>query len=61
MLAKKNLIHNDQLGMITGVIRSKDVEYLSRVADEDWKGNAIVYSHIGGTLDFIICLSFSHD
>ncbi|KAM0933266.1 putative glycosyl hydrolase 36, aldolase-type TIM barrel, glycoside hydrolase superfamily [Dioscorea sansibarensis] len=53
MVAKKNLIHNDQLGMITGVVRSKDVEYLSGVADEDWKGNAIVYSHLGGELSYL--------
>ncbi|KAJ0986939.1 hypothetical protein J5N97_005295 [Dioscorea zingiberensis] len=52
-VGKKNLIHDEQPGTITGVIRSKDVDYLPRVADNDWKGNAIIYSHLGGELTYL--------
>ncbi|KAK1293491.1 putative galactinol--sucrose galactosyltransferase 1 [Acorus calamus] len=47
-VGKKNLIHDEQPGTITGVIRAKDVEYLPRVAKDGWKGNAIIYAHLGG-------------
>ncbi|KAH7689095.1 Glycosyl hydrolases 36 protein [Dioscorea alata] len=52
-VGKKNLIHDEQPGTITEIIRSKDVDYLSRVADDDWKGNIILYSHIGGELTYL--------
>lgn len=45
---KKNLIHDLEPGTITGVIRAKDVDYLPKVADEKWSGDAVIYSHIGG-------------
>lgn len=47
-VGKKNLIHDDNPGVVTGVIRAKDVDYLSRVADDKWTGDAIIYSHLGG-------------
>ncbi|KAK1316492.1 putative galactinol--sucrose galactosyltransferase 1 [Acorus calamus] len=47
-VGKKNLIHDEQPGTITGVIRAKDVDYLPRVAKDGWKGNAIIYAHLGG-------------
>ncbi|KAM0941673.1 putative glycosyl hydrolase 36, aldolase-type TIM barrel, glycoside hydrolase superfamily [Dioscorea sansibarensis] len=52
-VGKKNLIHDEQPGTITGIIRSKDVDYLSRVAGDDWKGNTLLYSHIGGELTYL--------
>uniref|UniRef100_A0A1D1XWK0 galactinol--sucrose galactosyltransferase n=1 Tax=Anthurium amnicola TaxID=1678845 RepID=A0A1D1XWK0_9ARAE len=47
-VGKKNLIHDVQPGTITGVIRSKDVSYLPRVADDGWNGDTVIYSHLGG-------------
>lgn len=47
-VGKKNLIHDLQPGTITGSIRAKDVDYLPRVAEGGWNGNAIIYSHLGG-------------
>lgn len=47
-VGKKNIIHDEQPGTATGVIRAKDVDYLPRVADDEWNGDAIVYSHLGG-------------
>lgn len=46
---KKNLIHDEHPGTITGVIRSKDVSYLPRVTDDKWKGDTVVYAHLQGT------------
>lgn len=48
-VGKKNLIHDEQPGTITGVIRSKDVDYLPRVTDDKWNGDTVVYSHLQGT------------
>lgn len=45
---KINLIHDVQPGTVTGIIRSKDIEYMHRVANEDWCGDALVYSHRSG-------------
>lgn len=50
---KKNLIHDEQPGTITGVIRSKDVDYLPRVTDDKWNGDAVVYSHLQGDLIYL--------
>lgn len=50
---KKNLIHDEQPGTITGVIRSKDVAYLPRVTDEKWNGDAVLYSHLQGDLIYL--------
>ncbi|KAL7088198.1 hypothetical protein ACP275_13G114000 [Erythranthe tilingii] len=50
---KKNLIHDEQPGTITGIIRAKDVDYLPRIAGDKWKGDAIVYSHIHGDLVYL--------
>ncbi|CAI9088136.1 OLC1v1022382C1 [Oldenlandia corymbosa var. corymbosa] len=49
-VGKKNLIHNEQPGTITGTIRATDVNYLPRVAHDQWTGNAAVYSHVRGDL-----------
>nr|XP_017243793.1 PREDICTED: probable galactinol--sucrose galactosyltransferase 1 isoform X2 [Daucus carota subsp. sativus] len=50
---KINLIHDVQPGTVTGNIRSKDIEYLHRVANEDWCGDAVVYSHRGGDIVYL--------
>lgn len=47
---KKNLIHDSQPKTISGAIRSMDVDYLPKIADENWDGDSIVYSHRGGEL-----------
>ncbi|XLS85959.1 hypothetical protein HN51_036125, partial [Arachis hypogaea] len=33
---KRNLIHDKNPGMVSGVIRAKDMDYLSKVTDENW-------------------------
>ncbi|KAK6947145.1 Glycosyl hydrolases 36 [Dillenia turbinata] len=53
---KKNLIDDEQPGTITGVVRSKDFEYLSEVVDDSWNGDAIVYSHLGDHLSPKECI-----
>ncbi|KAG6405214.1 hypothetical protein SASPL_132800 [Salvia splendens] len=50
---KKNLIHDEHPGTITGVIRSKDVDYLPRVTDDKWKGDTVVYSHLQGDVVYL--------
>ncbi|KAG1363795.1 putative galactinol--sucrose galactosyltransferase 1 [Cocos nucifera] len=52
-IEKTNLIHDEQPGTITGVIRSRDVDYLPRVADDGWNGDAIIYSHSGGDVTYL--------
>ena len=47
-VGKKNLIHNENPGTITGVIRAKDVNYLPRVVDDTWTGDTVIFSHLGG-------------
>lgn len=48
---KTNRIHDEQPGTITGIIRAKDVDYLSRISEDRWQGDAILYSHLQGTCD----------
>lgn len=45
---KKNLIHDENPGTVTGIIRAKDVDYLSRVADDKWTGDTVIFSHLSG-------------
>ncbi|KAI6690747.1 hypothetical protein NL676_027575 [Syzygium grande] len=52
-VGKKNLIHDEQPGTTTGVIRANDVDYLPKVAGDDWTGNVILYSHLGGELVYV--------
>ncbi|KAL2495804.1 putative galactinol--sucrose galactosyltransferase 1 [Forsythia ovata] len=52
-IEKTNLIHDEQPGTITGIIRAKDVDYLSRVSDDRWQGDAILYSHLQGDLVYL--------
>lgn len=47
---KKNLIHDSEPKSITGGIRAKDVDYLPKIADDDWNGDSILYSHREGEL-----------
>lgn len=53
-IGKKNLIHDEQPGTITGIIRARDVEYLPRVAGDGWNGDAVVYSHLNGDLVYLV-------
>ncbi|KAL8469571.1 hypothetical protein ACS0TY_032424 [Phlomoides rotata] len=52
-VGKKNLIHDEQPDTITGIIRAKDVDYLPRVTDDTWNGDAVVYSHLQGDLVYL--------
>ncbi|KAM7499054.1 hypothetical protein LguiA_023468 [Lonicera macranthoides] len=52
-VGKKNLIHDEQPDTVTGIIRAKDVDYLPKVADERWNGDAIVYSHLCGDVVYL--------
>ncbi|GAV74785.1 Raffinose_syn domain-containing protein [Cephalotus follicularis] len=52
-VGKKNLIHDQEPGKITGSIRAKDVNYLPKVADDGWTGDTIVYSHLGGEVVYL--------
>ncbi|KAK9156392.1 hypothetical protein Sjap_003872 [Stephania japonica] len=52
-ISKKNMIHDKQPGTTTGVIRSKDVDYLPRIAEDGWKGDAVVYSHLVGAVVYL--------
>ncbi|KAK4575511.1 hypothetical protein RGQ29_026463 [Quercus rubra] len=51
---KKNLIHNENPGTVTGVIRAKDVDYLPRVADDTWTGDTVIFSHLGGEVVYLL-------
>ncbi|PWZ53372.1 putative galactinol--sucrose galactosyltransferase 1 [Zea mays] len=52
-VAKKNLIHDQQPGTVSGVIQAQDVEHLARVADHSWNGDVVVYSHVGGEVVYL--------
>ncbi|KAI4306268.1 hypothetical protein L6164_029561 [Bauhinia variegata] len=52
-VGKKNLIHDENPGITTGFLRAKDVDYLPKVADEKWTGDAIIYSHVAGELVYL--------
>ncbi|OVA19713.1 Cyclic nucleotide-binding domain [Macleaya cordata] len=52
-VGKKNLIHDELPGTVTGVIRSKDVDYLPKIAEEGWNGDAVIYSHLGGEVVYL--------
>lgn len=42
---KKNLIHDSDPKAITSSIRPNDVDYLPKIADENWNGECVIYSH----------------
>ncbi|XP_071702954.1 probable galactinol--sucrose galactosyltransferase 1 isoform X2 [Rutidosis leptorrhynchoides] len=50
---KKILVHDDQPVTITGIIRAKDVNYLPRVAHNNWAGDVVVYSHLSRELVYL--------
>ncbi|XP_020264315.1 probable galactinol--sucrose galactosyltransferase 1 isoform X2 [Asparagus officinalis] len=52
-VGKKNLIHDQQPGTVTGLVRAKDVDYIQRVAEQGWNGNSIIYSHLKGEVIFL--------
>ncbi|PWA98961.1 seed imbibition 1 [Artemisia annua] len=51
---KTMITHDEEPPTITGFIRAKDVNYLPKVADSTWSGDAVVYSHIGGELVYLL-------
>ncbi|KAG8385960.1 hypothetical protein BUALT_Bualt03G0099500 [Buddleja alternifolia] len=53
-IGKRNLVHDEQPGTISGIIQAKDVDYLPRVASDEWNGDAIVYSHLQGELVYLV-------
>lgn len=52
-VGKKNLIHDEQPGTITGVVQTRDVAYLPKIAGAGWSGNAIIFSHLGGEVVYL--------
>ncbi|KAI4366218.1 hypothetical protein MLD38_022122 [Melastoma candidum] len=52
-VGKKNLIHDEQPGTITGTIRASDVDYLPKLAEGGWTGDAVAYSHVGGEVVYL--------
>ncbi|XP_075487607.1 putative galactinol--sucrose galactosyltransferase 1 [Primulina tabacum] len=50
---KRNLIHNELPSTLTGIVRANDVDYLPRIADNKWNGDAVVYSHLHGDLVYL--------
>lgn len=46
---KRNVIHDENPGFVTGFVKAKDVDYLFNVTDAKWTGDTILYSHVGGT------------
>ncbi|GLU24063.1 hypothetical protein SLE2022_400290 [Rubroshorea leprosula] len=50
---KRRMVIHENPGTITGVIRSRDVDHLPKVADEGWRGDAIMYSHRGGEMVYL--------
>ncbi|GAA0172904.1 hypothetical protein LIER_26634 [Lithospermum erythrorhizon] len=52
-VGKTNLIHDEQPGTISGIIRAKDIHYLPKFAHNGWSGDAIVYSHYRGDLIYL--------
>ncbi|GFS31702.1 seed imbibition 1 [Actinidia rufa] len=50
---KKNLIHDEQPETVTGIIRAKDIDYLPKLADEEWDGNTVLYSHLAGKVVYL--------
>ncbi|CAM8988949.1 unnamed protein product [Rhodiola kirilowii] len=52
-VGKTNLIHNQEPSTLTGVVRAKDVNYLSKIASDGWKGDVIIYSHLAGDVVYL--------
>eukprot|EP00850_Spirogloea_muscicola_P024058 SM000430S15905 [mRNA] locus=s430:25035:31120:- [translate_table: standard] len=46
----KYLIHNAAPGAVTSIIKASDANDLSQVAEGDWDGDSVAYSHRGGEL-----------
>ncbi|KAL8160113.1 hypothetical protein V2J09_001650 [Rumex salicifolius] len=47
-VGKKNLVHDNQPCSVTGLIQAFDVNYLHKICDSTWNGDAILYPHLGG-------------
>ncbi|MBA0873461.1 hypothetical protein Goshw_002517 [Gossypium schwendimanii] len=52
-IGKTNVIHDRQPDTITGYVRARDVDYLPKVASDEWNGDSIIYSHLGGELTYL--------
>ncbi|AET00866.1 putative alpha-galactosidase [Medicago truncatula] len=52
-VGKKNLIHDENPGTVTDIIRAKDIDHLSTVADDKWTGDAVIFSHLRGEVVYL--------
>ncbi|TYJ01387.1 hypothetical protein E1A91_A13G150100v1 [Gossypium mustelinum] len=52
-VGKTNIIHDKQPDTITGYVRARDVDYLPKVAGDEWNGDSVIYSHLGGELTYL--------
>lgn len=50
---KKNLVHVAEPNTITSNIHAGDVDFLSRIARNNWNGDIVIYSHRQGKLEYI--------
>lgn len=56
-VTKKTRIHDASPGTLTASVRATDVENLAQLAGSDWNGEAIVYAHRSGILNFYFFLT----
>ncbi|KNA18105.1 hypothetical protein SOVF_073870 isoform A [Spinacia oleracea] len=52
-VGKRNLVHDEQPDAITGSVRAHDVNYLNKIADAGWNGDAVVYGHLRGEVVYL--------
>lgn len=52
-VGKRNVVHDEQPGTITGTVQVHDVNYLNKIADAGWKGDAVVYAHLRGEVVYL--------
>lgn len=52
-VGKRNVVHEEQPDTISGVVRAHDVNYLNKIADAGWNGDAIVYAHLAGEVVYL--------
>ncbi|XP_073025561.1 probable galactinol--sucrose galactosyltransferase 1 [Primulina eburnea] len=51
--SRKNLIHDKEPEMNTGIIQAKDIPYITSIAENEWNGDCIMYSHRSGKLVYV--------
>ncbi|XP_031478729.1 probable galactinol--sucrose galactosyltransferase 1 [Nymphaea colorata] len=50
---KKNQFHDQDPCTLTGSICAEDVAHLSHIAEKNWNGDSVIYSHIAGELVYV--------